>query len=142
MPSVSLPSHSYCRRCFEGFKPPRLDEQMVYAIRERTEEGEEIFKLLTSAGAEYDLHAAVARTYVARIRQVLSDNPEAVKKAPNPDQLLIDALIGLADDCTANPEIVLDLLFGHGLSVTARLAESLSREYGGRIAELLAMYTK
>lgn len=94
-----------------GFTPA------VYAIRERTPEGEEIFAMLMAAGAAYGIHEAIARGHTTGVRNVLQDDHAAVTRFPNQEQLLVDAMIGYGRYDGDNPKEILRLLFEHGLKV-------------------------
>lgn len=114
-----------------GFTPA------VYAIRTRTPEGEEIVKLLHASGAEYDLHAAVARPDLMRVREILSFDPEAVRKVPKQEQLLIDSLIALSADVNMKPEELIAPLFSHGLQLDRAVVEKMAEYEPPKVAKLL-----
>jgi ankyrin repeat protein len=114
----------------------------LYAIRERCPEGDQVFELLTAAGARYDLHSAVAKPDLARVHEILSNEPDCIHKLSNQEQLLLDALTGLADDLSVQPDLLLNVLFDYGLRVSSKLVEDLTSQYGGKISELLQRFAE
>lgn len=119
-----------------GFTPA------VYAIRLRSAEGDEIFRALLAAGLEYDMHSAIARGDVGRVREILAKKPNAIGEVPDQKQLFFDAVISFSLVNAPDPREVLGLLFDHGLKVEARSILEQASQTKGEVADLLKSYAE
>lgn len=119
-----------------GFTP------LVLAIRERSDPNENIPKALLAAGAEYDVHAAVAWGDIARVKEILAKDPDSIRKLSPKKQNVVfgDALIGMGLIEESYIEM-LEVLFQHGLQPSKILVEREEKQYGaGEIKDFLLRY--
>lgn len=88
-------------------------------------EGDKIIAMLLEAGAYFDIDSAVSRPDIARIREIIAEDPEAVKRIANVEgtvgRLLCIASIDEAQACE-----VLRLILQNGFRVTAAQASEYS----------------
>ena len=89
---------------------------LAWATREPFE-GREITRLLLEAGAEYDIVAAAALGDLQRVRDILKQDPEAVRKVPSAEVLLLGVYIS-ENGNVRNRVPVLRLLLEHRPQVT------------------------
>jgi ankyrin repeat protein len=115
---------------------------LVRAIQERSPRSEEIAKALLAAGAEYDVHAASAWGDIARLKEILTQDPDAIRKLTQKKQDVVfgDALIGMGL-IEVNYVELLEILFQHGLIPSKVLVEQEEKQYGaGEIKNCLLRY--
>jgi ankyrin repeat protein len=119
-----------------GFTP------LVLAIRERSDPNENIAKALLAAGAEYDVHAAVAWGDIARLKEILTQDRDTIRKLTQKKQDVVfgDALIGMGL-IEVNYVELLEILFQHGLKPSKVLVQQEEKQYGaGEIKDCLLRY--
>jgi ankyrin repeat protein len=66
-----------------------------YAARSREQEGLKIAEMLIAAGAHVDLNLAVCLGDQTRVERCLSEDPDAVKNSPFPNDLVLDAVTNI-----------------------------------------------
>jgi ankyrin repeat protein len=113
---------------------------LLWAIRQGTAKGEEIARALLAAGAEYDLHAAVAWGDAARVMEILSKDPDAVRKLSQKKQDIVfeDAVVGVGHGLTDSQKLELaEPLLKQGLRPSKERVAADARELKGEIKSYL-----
>jgi len=115
---------------------------LVTAIQERSPRSQEIAKVLLAAGAEYDVHAASAWGDIARLKEILTQDRDTIRRLTQKKQDVVfgDALIGMGL-IEANYVELLEILFQHGLKPSKVLVQREEKQYGaGEIKDCLLRY--
>jgi ankyrin repeat protein len=88
-------------------------------------EGDQIVRMLLDAGANFDIDSAVSRPDIVRIREIIAEDPEAVKRIANVEGTL-GSLLCIASINERQACEVLALILEHGFRVTAAQASEYS----------------
>jgi ankyrin repeat protein len=113
---------------------------LLCAIRKGTRKGEEIARGLLAAGAEYDLHAAVAWGDFARVIQISSKDPDAIRKLSQKKQDIVfdDAVSGVGHRLGDAQKVEMaELLLKQGLRPSKEIVAAEARELTGEIKRYL-----